>query len=137
MGEVLNEIDRDIIEPTNKMIADAGMLGYETVTNDTPIDTGKMRSSWKLTKDRKSTSRPKDPKKPKGHVKGNDIYGPDYNKSKSSAEKVAGTFDLTKHRTLFISNNLAYAEIIDSKYSIIKKATIVARNFINKESAKI
>ena len=137
MQEVINEVRRDIVNPLNNVIATVAMDGYNCATAETVVDTGRMRSAWKLTKNQASRSKPKDPPKPKGHIKGDDIFGSEYAMSKSSARRVATTFDVGIHKSLWLTNNIIYAEDIDNRYGISKQVSIVMRNKLNRLVDKI
>lgn len=135
--EIINEISNDIVDPLNEAISDAGMEGFDTAVNSTPVDTGRMRSGWRLTKNEKSRSKPKEPLKPIGHIKGNDVFTSELALSRSSAKRVAGSFNVEVHNSLFLTNNVSYADIISDKYGILKQAIVAAENRLNSSIRKI
>lgn len=137
MKEIIDEIKSDIVDPVNNAIADAGMEGFDTAVGSTPVDTGRMRSGWRLTKNEKSRSKPKEPLKPIGHVKGSDIFTSELALSRSSAKRVASSFSVKIHNSLYLTNNVSYADIISDRYGILKQAIVAAENKLNSSIRRI
>jgi hypothetical protein len=94
--------------------------GLSFVTARAAVDTGRYRAAWNISKNTPDDSVPKFIKKQKGHKKGSDIYG--------LKKKARILFDVTKDRSIILSNNVEYAPHVDALYGdrIITKTRMKA-----------
>jgi hypothetical protein len=73
----------------------AAKAGWKTAVASTPVDTGLLRHSWKLSRDRRSSYVPKPGHKPKPQT-------PDFN------------FRITKDKRFYLFNNVPYASYVEN-----------------------
>lgn len=104
----------------------AAKAGWKTAVANTPVDTGLLRHSWKLSRDRRSSYVPKPGKKPKPQV-------PDF------------SFRITKDKRFYLFNNVRYASYVENGEGpgtrtpshALLKAKIKIENELNKLLGRI
>ena len=57
LSQIKKEIKSEVETTINKIVSNSALLGYNTAVDETVVDTGRMRSAWRLTKDQKSSLR--------------------------------------------------------------------------------
>ena len=104
IGEELNAIKKDL----NRAMSNTLIEGLGFVTSRSAVDTGRYRASWNISKNTPDESVPRKVKTPKGHKKGNSLYG--------FKARTRILFDITKDRSIILSNNVEYAPYVDALY---------------------
>ena len=92
----------------NSAMTNTLLDGLGFVTARSAVDTGRYRAAWNISVDTPDDSVPAEKKKPKGHTKGTDIYG--------YRARARMLFDITKNKSIILSNNVEYAQYVDAKY---------------------
>lgn len=83
---------------TSKMseaVTSAAKESWKVAVENTPVETGLLRHSWKLSRDRRSSYIPKPGKRPKPSV-------PDF------------SFRITKDKRVYLFNNVPYASYVEN-----------------------
>lgn len=117
------EFDK-IVKGLNKAVGMAVEKGHRVVTQHTPLDTGRLRSTWDTTLNSPSSKVYLDPRKPRGHIKGVDLFKDDYSSSFKMASRVSKYFNILKNKDVYITNNTVYVPMIDARYSMVAKGKV-------------
>ncbi len=104
--QLANEMDA-IVSGVNSAMTNTLTQGLGFVTTRAAVITGRYRAAWNIATDRPLELVPTLKKKHAGHKAGADLYG---------LRPQHVLFDLTRNRSIMLTNNVEYAEGVDAKY---------------------
>lgn len=96
--ELLGELN-DVLDEFNEIISNTAVYGWNLVTTETPVITGRARAAWNVSVDSINNSAP-----PK--VSGSKRIYPD-----PTFPDI--TFDINKNNSILITNNVDYIEYLE------------------------
>lgn len=118
-----------IVEQTDKAVKDSGLYGWNLVTAETPVLTGRARASWLLSVDNiLNDTLPE--------TKGNKRVHPDPITPKPN-------FSVKNNQHLYITNNVDYIEYLEygtdkiNPFAMVTKATPKIDRFLNRRLKNI
>ena len=111
-AEIKSEL-KAITDKASRAIENSMIGALSSVTARSVVDTGRYRAAWNISTDSINGSVPDDKGKPKGHVKGTDLYG---------LENQSISFDVTKNTVAYLSNNVEYAKKVDARFGDVDAA---------------
>ncbi len=133
--EIEKEVEDELIDPINEAVGDAGMSGWDEAYSSTPLWTGRLRSSWRLTLNKASSSKGSPYKKDKG--RGVDLFAAETSRSRSSANASMDRFDVMKHKQIALTNNVVYAPNIEAANGMATSAYVKMNRVLNSRFSRI
>jgi len=113
--QLVDDLDKRYVRPINRAVGEGAFQTYKFATKKSQVDTGRLRSAWRLTLNRPSRSKPVEPSDNKryNNTPGNDLFRGELMNATGQAKKSSTTFNLMKHKAIVISNNTSYIDLID------------------------
>jgi len=121
IDEVMAEIDR-----INGILREAFSKAHLVASQSSPVDTGRLRSSWQYRLGGSVDPTP-DRGKPAGHIHGHDIYPDIRARSRRISKANAMLFDVSKHRLSVLGSPVHYAGAQDAKHHMAAKAEAIIK----------
>lgn len=125
-------IQNKVAKRLGNVFKDVGGEVYTEAVLASPVDTGRFRGSWRISKNRISPSVNR-PLKVRGKERAKTLQGPETRRL-STFQNLRSSQSITKDATLYISNNLHYARDLNRGKSrrqapsgIIKPVSMVLR----------
>ncbi len=125
------EINADlskILDATSTAMTNTMIAGWGAVTTRSAVDTGRYRAAWNIAAGQVDDSVPADKGKPAGHKHGSDLYGfslPSFD------------YDVTTGDSLFLSNNVEYANKVDAIYGDVAATTAFMQRSLSQRMQKV
>ena len=113
--QLVDDLDKRYVRPINRAVGEGAFQTYKFATKKSQVDTGRLRSAWRLTLNRPSRSKPVEPSDMarSNNTPGNDMFSGELSSAIAQARKSANTFNLMKHKAIVISNNTVYIDLIE------------------------
>jgi hypothetical protein len=123
VGDQLHKELDVVVRKVNKVMNNTLVRGTSFVTSRAAVDTGRYRAGWNPSINRPLTAKPTIRKKPKGHIKGQDLYG---------LKPRHIMFNIAKDKSIVLSNNVEYARYVDARYGDVAATRAVMEHALRK-----
>jgi len=127
-GAIIDEIMAEIAR-INGILREAFSKAHLVAAQSSPVDTGRLRSSWQYRLGGSVDPTP-DRGKPAGHIHGHDIYPDIRARSRRISKANAMIFDVSKHRLSVLGSPVRYAVYVgtkDAKHHMAAKAEAIIK----------
>jgi hypothetical protein len=114
---IRKELDTQHIKPINKRIANAVNKGYLAGVTASPVCTGYLRASWRVTLNSPARAAATKTAKCKPGAR-TDLHSSLYAANRSSSFASTKRFNITKHTSIFITNTAPYFGKVGPRYSL-------------------